>query len=191
MKDISSIEDNERYFDWRSSEPPNTLGRFVATRSGIGKGQWHQVAFTWVGNELSIYVNGKQYQTRNLPLKAAKTNEKIQGLGIAMNGLDHCPAEKKYDQIEAELDFPRARQGQRTAETGQAETVRTDRSHGKKTAGNWTFGPDSNSHLFSGIARPGKYTLTALLDKGSKVTCAIDRPDLSFIGNGFGNEEGW
>ena len=68
-------ECDELYFDWWSSEPPNTLGRVVATRPGIGKGQWHQIALTWVGNELAIYVNGKHYQTRTLPLKAAKTKD--------------------------------------------------------------------------------------------------------------------
>ena len=240
-------ECDELYFDWWSSEPPNTLGRVVATRPGIGKGQWHQIALTWVGNELAIYVNGKHYQTRTLPLKAAKTKdlkpekgksfigirkrfygdthkydvavddvkiygrafspievrnqylrlvsgstaEKIQDFGIAMNGVDRGPAEKKYDQIEAELDFsPLPDKAKELLKQGKLKLFyELAGPDGKKTKGSWTFGPDSNCRLFSGITKPGKYTLTAWMDQGSKVTCTIDRPDLSFIGNGYGDEE--
>ena len=145
-------------------------------------------------DDVKIYSRAlSQIEVRNqyLRLVSGSTAEKIQDFGIVMNGVDRGPAEKKYDQLEAELDFsPLPDNAKELLKKGKLKLFyELTAPDGKKTKGSWTFGPDSNCKYFSGITKPGKYTLTAWLNKGDKVTCTIDRPDLSFIGNGYGDED--
>ena len=72
-------ECDELYFDWWSSEPPNTLGRVVATRPGIGKGQWHQVALTWVDRSLRHQV---MFGSDNPRFEQIRMAHALDGLGL-------------------------------------------------------------------------------------------------------------
>jgi len=65
------------YLDWRSSEPPQgwgQVGRVQASRKGIRKNQWHQIAVTWTDKRLAIYLNGELGREAMLPAKAGKTS---------------------------------------------------------------------------------------------------------------------
>ena len=63
------------YFDWRNSEGEynSGVGRVAIPRKGFQKGQWHQIAATWNGARLAIYLNGEKVKESALPAKAAKT----------------------------------------------------------------------------------------------------------------------
>ena len=65
------------YFEWRSSTPPQgwgQVGRVQASRKGIKKNQWHQIAVTWNDKKLAICLNGELGQEAMLPVKVDKTS---------------------------------------------------------------------------------------------------------------------
>lgn len=78
------------YFDWNSSEPPNSYGqsgRAQVSRKGIKPKQWHQLAVTYDEHKLAIYLNGVLGAEKSLPEKVAKTldlqpDPKLSFLGI-------------------------------------------------------------------------------------------------------------
>ena len=85
------------YFDWRSSEGPQgwgSVGRAAVPRTGIKKGEWHQLAFTWNDERIVAYLNGKKitesfYEYQKLPKSDKLSHLMIQntvtGCTVMMN----------------------------------------------------------------------------------------------------------
>ena len=237
------------YFDWKSSEPPHSfgnIGRVYASRKGIKKGQWHQIACTWNSKRLAIYLNGKLIKEEAFPEKVAKTldlkvtnnaesfigikspfyedthkwgvgiddfaiynralsaleirnqylnllknkgDEKIEAYSIAYHGVN-TSRNDKLDRVELEFDFAALSPAQqKLLDAGKLKMDYELKSPaGKVKKGSFTFKKSSETRIINGVDTPGKYTLTTKVGKDTIVK-EIIRPDLSWVGNGYGDED--
>ena len=233
------------YFDaWNSVN--TRCGRTYASRKGIKKGQWHQIACTWKGNRIAIYLNGKLIKEASIPstfekvadIKAVdnaesfigikspfyedehkwgvgiddfavykraltplevknqylnllkdKGDEKIIAYSINIHGVN-TSRNDKLDRIEAEIDFASLSPAQQKLLDAGKLKMNYELKKPDKTVrkGSFVF-KDSGSRFISGVDKPGKYTLVTWLDKNTKVTKEFTRPDLSWVGNGYGDED--
>lgn len=237
------------YFDWRSSEGPQgwgSVGRAAVPRTGIKKGEWHQLAFTWNDERIVAYLNGKKITESVLPQKVKLTadikavnNEKsfigikspfyedkhtsavgvddvaiysrpltaleiknqyvrllkdrgpevVNAYSIVLNGVN-IGRNDKIDRLEAEFDFASltpADSAKLKAGKMVMDYVLTG-PDGKKQTGKWTFSKQNECRVLNGVDKPGKYTLETRTGK-EKVIAEIVRPDFSWIGNGYGDED--
>lgn len=234
------------YFDAWNSFKPNNCGRTYASRKGIKKGQWHQIACTWKGKYIAIYLNGKLIKESGMPVAFEKLadlkevnnvdsfigirspfyedelkwgvgiddfavynraltpleiknkylallkdrgSEKIVAYSININGVN-TSRKDKLDRIEAEVDFAYLTPAQqKLLDSGRLrmdyELVKPDKSVQK---GSFTF-KESGSRIIGGVDKSGEYTLNTWLDKNTRVSKKFTRPDLSWVGNGYGDED--
>jgi hypothetical protein len=236
------------YFDWWSSEPPHGWGqngRVQASRKGIDRNQWHQIAVTWDDKELVIYLNGELIQKNALPFKVSQTaglvpqknsfigiksrfyedkhtwdvgvddlkifsrvlspleiknqyakllidksTVKIQPYGVKLNGVDTGWADN-LDQLEVEFDFSALPESEQSLLNQGKLAMKYCLLNADKTiaGGQWTFSKKFESKIIKGVELPGTYHLETSLGKSGKVCDEIVRPDLSFAGNGIGDED--
>ncbi len=234
------------YFDAWNSFRPNNCGRTYASRKGIKKGQWHQIACTWKDNRITLYLNGKLIKEASLPaafervadIKAVdnaesfigikspfyedehkwgvgiddfavynraltpleiknqylnllkdKGDEKIIAYSINIHGVN-TSRNDKLDRIEAEIDFASLTpEQQKLLDAGKLkmdyELKKPDNSIRK---GSFTF-KESGCRIIGGIDKPGKYIFSTSIDKNTKVVKEFTKPDLSWVGNGYGDED--
>ncbi len=237
------------YFDWKTSVPPHGHGqggRVYTQRKGIKKGQWHQIACTWNGKRLAIYLNGKLMKEEALPAKAAKVadlkavdnaesfigikspflgdnhkwgaavddfaiynralseleirnqylkllkdkgDEKIEAYSITLNGIN-IGRNDKIDRLEAEFDFSSLNDAQlKLLKAGKLKmNYEMKAPDGKVQKGSFTFKNALETRIFKGIDQAGKYTLTTKIGSDTVVKTVV-RPDFSWVGNGYGDED--
>jgi len=136
---------------------------------------------------LEIY---NQYQK----LLVGQDAGKAKAYDVHLNGVDEGNGHK-LDQIEAAFDFsilPDATKQQLRAGRLKLNYTLTG-PKGFKTAGTWTIYKTIEDRRISGITKPGSYKLATSLKystgKTVRNTTSIDVPDLSFAGNGIGDED--
>ncbi len=234
------------YFDAWNSFQPNNCGRTYASRKGIKKGQWHQIACTWKDRRIAVYLNGKLIKESSLPaafervsdvravnnaesfigikspfyeddhkwgvgiddfavydraltpleiknqylnLLKDKGGEKVVAYSINIHGVN-TSRNDKLDRIEAEIDFASLTPAQqKMLDAGKLcmfyELKKPDNSVQK---GSFTF-KESGSRIIGGVDKKGKYVLKTWLDKNTEVVKDFVKPDLSWVGNGYGDED--
>ncbi len=237
------------YFDWKSSVPPNGFGqsgRVYTQRKGIKKGEWHQIACTWNGKRLAIYLNGKLMKEEAMPAKIAKLadfkaddsaesfigikspflgdnhkwgvgvddfaiynraltaleirnqyvkklknkgSEKIEAYSIILNGIN-IGKNDKIDRLEAEFDLSSlSGEQEKLLKDGKLKmTYEMKAPDGKVQKGTFTFKKPFETRIFKNINQSGKYTLTTKIGNDTVVKSVV-RPDFSWVGNGFGDED--
>ncbi len=143
--------------------------------------------YSRVLSPLEIY---NQYQK----LLVGQNAGKAKAYDLQLNGVDEGNGHK-LDQLEAGFDFS-ALPGLDTKQLSSAKLkvkyVLTG-PKGYKSAGAWAMYKPTEYRRISGIKEPGNYRLSTSLkylnNRVAKTTTSIDVPDLSFAGNGIGDED--
>ena len=130
-------------------------------------------------------------EIRNQYIKQLKNkgDEKIEAYSIAYHGVN-TSRDDKLDRVELEFDFSSLpADQQKLLDAGKlVMNYELKSPAGKVTKGAFTFKKSSESRIISGVDTPGKYTLTTKVGKDTVVK-TIERPNLSWVGNGYGDED--
>ena len=118
-----------------------------------------------------------------------KGDEKIEAYSINHHGVN-TSRNDKLDRVELEFDFSSLTDdAQKLLKAGKLEmSYELKNPAGKVTKGSFTFKNESEYRIINGIDKPGKYVLTTKVGKNTVVK-EIVRPDLSWVGNGYGDED--
>ena len=168
-------------------------------KSFIGiKSPFYEDKHIWgVGiDDFAIYsrpLTDLEIRNQYLSLLKDRSGAKPQAFSVSLNGVDTGHKEKKLDKIdrlEAEFDFAALSDAdQKLLSAGKLKATYTlTAPDGTKKTGSWTFSKPMEVRLLSGIDQVGKYTLESRIGK-EKVSVSIDRPDFSWVGNGYGDED--
>ncbi|MBO4304684.1 MAG: LamG domain-containing protein, partial [Lentisphaeria bacterium] len=162
------------------------------------KSPFYEDKHTWsVGvDDFALYgrpLSDLEIRNGYFSLLKDRSEAKVQAFSVALNGVDMGRKEGKKDRIdrlEAEFDF--AALSEKDQELLRKGKLRVDFTltspDGGKKNGFWTFSKPAEVRLLSGIDQVGKYTLESRIGK-EKVTVSIDRPDFSWVGNGYGDDD--
>ena len=129
-----------------------------------------------IGNQFNVLCTGKNARA-------------VRNYEITLNGVDRGNG-RDSDQIEAEFDFislpPDAA---KLYKLGKFHLDWNLRLPDKSTrSGRWDFKAGENTKFLKNLTLPGKYVLETRFGK-LKEQAEIVRPDLSFIGNKYGNDD--
>ena len=130
-----------------------------------------------------------EVKNQYLNLLKDKGDEKVVAYSIDIHGVN-TSRNDKLDRIEAEINFAALSPAQqKLLDDGKLrmdyELKKPDNSVQK---GFFTF-KDSGSRIISGVDKSGKYTFRTWLDKNTVVVKEFVRPNLSWVGNGYGDED--
>ncbi len=114
----------------------------------------------------------------------------IQDYDLTLNGVSVSRADK-LDRLEAEFDFSvlppelKSRLEAGTLEIAYGLTA----PDGTVREGTWQFRQGESCRILDAVDQVGAYRLACSIDGGSRVAAVIERPDLSWVGNGLGDED--
>ena len=143
-------------------------------------------------DDFAIYdrvLSPLEIRNQYLRLLKEKGEEKIEAYSITLNGVN-IGHEKKIDKLEAEFDFS-------SLSPAQEKLLKAGRlvmdyelkgPDGKSQKGSFTFGKATETRIFKGVDKPGKYTLVTRIGKDT-VTKEIVRPDMPWVGCTYGDED--
>ncbi len=143
-------------------------------------------------DDFAIYsraMTALEIRNQYLNLLKNKGDEKIEAYSIAYHGVN-TSRNDKLDRVELEFDFAAlSPEQQKLLDAGKLKMDYELKSPtGKITKGSFTFKKSSESRIISGVDTAGKYILTTKVGK-DVIVKEIVRPDLSWVGNGYGDED--
>ncbi|MBO4345686.1 MAG: hypothetical protein J5833_08015, partial [Victivallales bacterium] len=119
-----------------------------------------------------------------------KGEQKLQPYSIAFNGVN-TGRDDKLDKVEVELDLASLPpKDQAALEKGRLkmEYTLTDENGRKVAKGSWNLSKSFETKILDGVKTAGKYTLHTKTQESS-VDESFEKPDMSWVGNGLGDED--
>lgn len=130
-----------------------------------------------------------EIRNQYLALCKEKGNVEIKAYSIELNGVN-IGRNDKIERLEAAFDFsalPKADEEKLKAGKLKVDYTLTA-PDGKKQKGSWTFAEGDCIRILDGVNQVGKYTLDTTCGK-EKVSVSVERPDFSWVMNGYGDED--
>ncbi|MBQ9336797.1 MAG: LamG domain-containing protein [Lentisphaeria bacterium] len=114
---------------------------------------------------------------------------KPQAYALTLNGVDTGHGDK-IDRLEVEVDFAALSEAdQKKLDAGKLVMEYTlTGPDGKRQEGKWTFAKAQETRILKGVDQTGKYTLETKVGKDT-VSASVERPDFSWVGNGYGDDD--
>lgn len=162
-------------------QPDGSENSFVGVKSSFF-GDTHK--WNVAVDDFALYsrpLAALEIRNRYIALLKEKGSLKAEAFAIELNGVtagntDPC------DRLEASFDFSAL------PEPPKEATYRLTSPDGKVRKGSWTFVPGETSKILTGVNQAGRWSLAVTIGADT-VTAGIERPDLSWVGNGYGDED--
>ena len=143
-------------------------------------------------DDFAIYnraLSALEIRNQYLKLLQNKGDEKVEAYSITLNGIN-IGKKDKIDRLEAEFDFSSlSDEQQKLLDAGKlVMTYEMKAPDGKAENGSFTFNKPFETRIFKNINKAGLYTLTTKIGKDTVVK-TVNRPDFSWVGNGYGDED--
>ena len=179
----------------RKVELTADLKTFDSAKSFIGvKSPFFEDKHAWaVGvDDFAIYsrpLSALEIRNQYAALLKDGSAAKVQAYALTLNGVDTGHGDK-IDRLEVEVDFAALSEAdQKKLDAGKLVMDYTlTGPDGKQQKGKWTFGKQQETRILKGADKAGRYTLETKAGK-DKVTASVERPDFSWVGNGYGDED--
>ncbi|MBQ6473901.1 MAG: LamG domain-containing protein [Victivallales bacterium] len=144
-------------------------------------------------DDFAVYsrpLSALEIQNQYNALLKDKTGAEVKEYSIVLNGVDTGHGDK-IDRLEVEFDFAALNaEAAKQLKEGKLEVAyELIAPNGEKRQGKWTFQENGPmTRMLSGVTQVGDYTVNTAIGK-NKVSASIYRPDYSWIGNGYGDED--
>ena len=144
-------------------------------------------------DDFAIYsrpLSALEIKNNYLALLKDKGEQKLQPYTITFNGVN-IGRDDKLDRVEIEMDLASLPpKDQAALEAGKLNmSYKLTNSDGKTVAkGTWKLSKPFETFILSGVAKPGKYTLSTKTPN-TKLDESFEKPDMSWVGNGLGDNE--
>ena len=144
-------------------------------------------------DDFAIYsrpLSKLEIRNQYLALLKEKGKQKIQAYSIVVNGVD-TGHEDRFDRVEVEMDLASLPpQDQAAFEAGKLKmSYILTGPNGKNVAkGAWKLSQKNDSFIIEGVKKAGKYTLSTRTPN-AEVVETFEKPDMSWTGNGLGDED--
>lgn len=122
-----------------------------------------------------------EVKNRYIAVLREKGDLKAEAFAVELNGVTRGSRDA-CDRLEASFDFSALPQPPARA------TYVLTAPDGRETKGEWMFVNGETAKILTGVDRPGVWKLSVTVG-GETVVAEVNRPDLSWVGNGFGEED--
>ena len=131
-------------------------------------------------------------EIRNQYLRLLKDpgSRKITVYDVTLNGVV-TSATDRLDRLEAAFDFSALpeKDMKRLASGGLTLAYTLTGPSGERQEGTWTFSEKRAARILGGVVASGKWTLSTRIGNDEPVVAEITKPEMPWLGNGFGDED--